>query len=101
MRSVSALPARFNGRKSVLFLLLALTAALIWPTFGNTTQLLAGMKAVPRRRLLQLRMRHHRQLQMQQHLHNPAAFWRTSPELAVGFGDLRSCWYLLFWLPSS
>lgn len=41
MRSVSALPARFNGRKSVLFLLLALTAALIWPTFGNATQLLA------------------------------------------------------------
>ncbi len=41
MRSVSELPARFNGRKSVLFLLLALTAALIWPTFGNATQLLA------------------------------------------------------------
>ncbi len=49
MRSVSALPARANGRKSVLFLLLALTAALIWPVFGNATQLLAdeGAAAPP------------------------------------------------------
>lgn len=41
MRSVSALPARSGGRKSVLFLLLALAAALVWPTFGNPTALLA------------------------------------------------------------
>ena len=41
MRSVSALPARSNGRKSVLFLLLALTAVLIWPTFGDTTRIFA------------------------------------------------------------
>ena len=41
MRSVSALPARDNGRKSVFFLLLALTAALIWPTFGDSPRLLA------------------------------------------------------------
>lgn len=41
MRSVSALSARDNGRKSVLFLLLALTAALIWPIFGDSTRLLA------------------------------------------------------------
>jgi len=46
MRSVPALPARINGRKSVLFLLLALTAALIWPTFGNTRQVLADEGAV-------------------------------------------------------
>jgi biopolymer transport protein ExbB len=45
MRRVSALPPRFNGRKSVLFLFLALTAALIWPTFGNATQILADETA--------------------------------------------------------
>ena len=41
MRNVSASLARFGGRKSVLFLLLALTAALIWPVFGSSTPLLA------------------------------------------------------------
>ena len=37
MRYVSVSPARFGGRKSVLFLLLALTAVLIWPAFGTST----------------------------------------------------------------
>ena len=41
MRNVSASPARFGGLKSVLFLLLALTAASIWPTFGISTSLFA------------------------------------------------------------
>ena len=41
MRNVSASPARFGGRKSVFFLLLALTAASIWPAFGNSTSLFA------------------------------------------------------------
>ena len=41
MRNVSASPARFGGRKSALFLLLALTAASIWPAFGNATSLFA------------------------------------------------------------
>ena len=41
MRNVSASAARFGGRKSVLFLLLAVTAASIWPTFGNPTRLFA------------------------------------------------------------
>ena len=41
MRNVSASPARFGGRKSALFLLLAVTAASIWPAFGNTTSLFA------------------------------------------------------------
>jgi biopolymer transport protein ExbB len=45
MRSVFALPARDNGRKSVLFLCLALAAASIWPTFGNVTQILADETA--------------------------------------------------------
>ena len=45
MRNVSASPARFGGRKSVLFLLLALTAASIWPAFGNSTSLFADEKA--------------------------------------------------------
>jgi biopolymer transport protein ExbB len=41
MRSVSALPARDNGRKSVLFLLMALAAASIWPTLGTSSLLFA------------------------------------------------------------
>jgi len=41
MRNVSASPAGFGVRKSVLFLLLALTAASIWPAFGNSTSLFA------------------------------------------------------------
>ncbi len=41
MRNVSASPSRFGGRKSVLFLFLALTAAFLWPAFGNSTGLFA------------------------------------------------------------
>lgn len=41
MRNVSASSAGFGGRKSVLFLLFALTAASIWPAFGNSTRLFA------------------------------------------------------------
>ena len=41
MRNVSASHARYVGRNSVLFLLLALTAALIWPAFGSSARLLA------------------------------------------------------------
>lgn len=51
MRNVSASLARFGGFKSVLFLLLALTAALVWPAFGNSSSLLAdegdAAKAAP------------------------------------------------------
>lgn len=41
MRNVSASPARYGGRKSLLFLLFALTAASIWPAFGNSASLFA------------------------------------------------------------
>ena len=51
MRNVSASLARFGGRKSVLFLLLALIAASVWPAFGNFSSLLAdegdAAKAAP------------------------------------------------------
>ena len=45
MRNVSASPAKFGGRKSALFLLLALTAAAIWPAFGNSTSVFADEAA--------------------------------------------------------
>ena len=45
MRNVSASPAGFGGRKSVLFLLFALATASIWPAFGNSTSLFADEKA--------------------------------------------------------
>jgi len=41
MRNVSASSARFGGRKSVLILLLTLTAASIWPALGTSTSLFA------------------------------------------------------------
>jgi biopolymer transport protein ExbB len=41
MRQVMTPAARIGGRKSVLFLLFALTAALIWPAFSVTSQVLA------------------------------------------------------------
>lgn len=47
MRNVSASAARFGGRKSVLFLLLALTAASIWPVLGSTTSLFADEVPAP------------------------------------------------------
>ena len=45
MRNVSASPAKFGGRKSALFLLLALTAAAIWPAFGKSTSVFADEAA--------------------------------------------------------
>ncbi|MBC7966775.1 MAG: MotA/TolQ/ExbB proton channel family protein [Fuerstia sp.] len=47
MRNVSASAARFGGRKSVLFLLLALTAASIWPVLGNTSRVCADEVPAP------------------------------------------------------
>lgn len=45
MRQVITPAARIGGRKSVLFLLFALTAALIWPAFPVTSQVLADEAA--------------------------------------------------------
>ena len=41
MRNVSVSLARFGGHKSVLFLLLVLAAASVWPAFGNSSSLFA------------------------------------------------------------
>lgn len=47
MRYVSVPPARFGGRKSALFLLLALTAALVWPAVGNSRTTMADEGVAP------------------------------------------------------
>ena len=41
MRQVMTPAARIGGRKSALFLLFALTAALLWPAFSVSSQVLA------------------------------------------------------------
>ena len=47
MRNVSVSTARFGGRKSVSFLLLALTAALLWPALGISSPAIADEGAAP------------------------------------------------------